>query len=390
MTDNKGHWFLRAEKAISVIGLVGSVLLCIYGWQQGVFTSTAKLQEFVAGFGGWGALVFTAFQAVQVVLPILPGGIGCLGGVLLFGAWRGFLYNYIGICAGSIIAFLIAKHFGKPLLRCMFSETLLQKYSAWSSTKDRFARLFALAIFLPVAPDDFLCYLAGTTEMELPQFTAIILAGKPFAIALYSLGLTTVFPDSFAAAVLARLRGRKVIYYGHSTMEDFRNSFKCSNLLAPLFKRWIKLCYSMGDAVITPTEYSRQILLSYGIRKPIYALSNGVDTDFFCFCPEYRDAFQRSYHLGEREKAVISVGHYIERKGLLDFIALARTMPSVRFFWFGYTDLRLVPDVIRRAIESAPANVTFPGYVGREALREAYPARRYPISHQMRYCGFSR
>ncbi len=184
--------------------------------------------------------------------------------------------------------------------------------------------------------------------------------------------INTVFPDSFAAAVFARLREQKVIYYGHSTMEDFRNSFKCSNLLAPLFKRWIKLCYSMGDAVITPTEYSRQILLSYGIRKPIYALSNGVDTDFFCFCPEYRDAFRRSYHLGEREKAVISVGHYIERKGLLDFIALARTMPSVRFFWFGYTDLRLVPDVIRRAIESAPANVTFPGYVGREALREAY------------------
>lgn len=193
MTDSKGQWILRVEKTVSAIGLIVSILFCIYEWQHGIFTSPTKLRDFVAGFGIWGALVFMTFQAVQVVLPILPGGIGCLGGVLLFGAWRGFLYNYTGICIGSILAFLIAKHFGKPLLRCMFSEALLQKYSAWSSTKDRFAKLFALAIFLPVAPDDFLCYLAGTTEMELPQFTAIILAGKPFAIALYSLGLTTVF-----------------------------------------------------------------------------------------------------------------------------------------------------------------------------------------------------
>ncbi len=147
--------------------------------------------------------------------------------------------------------------------------------------------------------------------------------------------INTVFPDSLAVVILAKLRRQKVIYYGHSTMEDFRNSFKCSNLLAPIFKRWTKLCYSMGDVIITPTEYSKQILLSYGICKPIHALSNGVDTDFFCFRPEYRGAFRRKYHLTEQEKAVISVGHYIERKGILDFIALARTMPTVRFFWFG-------------------------------------------------------
>ena len=50
--------------------------------------------------------------------------------------------------------------------------------------------------------------------------------------------INTVLPDSAAAAVWARIRGKKVVWYGHSTMEDFRNSFKGSNLLAPLFRRW--------------------------------------------------------------------------------------------------------------------------------------------------------
>ena len=56
-----------------------------------------------------------------------------------------------------------------------------------------FTGWFALAIFLPVAPDDFLCYLAGTTAMCWSIFALIIFACKPFAIALYSTGLNVAF-----------------------------------------------------------------------------------------------------------------------------------------------------------------------------------------------------
>jgi len=182
----------------------------------------------------------------------------------------------------------------------------------------------------------------------------------------------TVFPDSLLAALRARLQGKSVVFYGHSTMEDFRNSFRGSNLLAPLFRRWIRLCYSCGDVVITPTEYSRQLLVHYHIRRPIYSLSNGVDTDFFAPSAERRQAFRQKYGLAEGEKTVISVGHYIARKGLLEFVALAGSMPDAKFFWFGYTKLKLVPQEIRTAIETAPGNVVFPGFVDREELRDAY------------------
>ena len=77
----------------------------------------------------------------------------------------------------------------------LFSEKTIQKYEQWTQEDKRFAKLFAAAIFLPVAPDDFLCYLAGTTNMDWKQFVLIILLGKPFAIAMYSLGLTVVFQN---------------------------------------------------------------------------------------------------------------------------------------------------------------------------------------------------
>lgn len=178
---------------------IGSLLLCvvaaIYAYKIGILTSVDSLQKFIGRFGAGGLFIFTAIQAVQVVIPILPGGIGCLGGVLLFGAWKGFACNYIGICIGSILAFAITKCWGRPVMHKLFSAETIQKYEKWTQEDKRFAKWFAAAIFLPVAPDDFLCYLAGTTSMGWKQFILIILLGKPFAIAMYSLGLTVVFQN---------------------------------------------------------------------------------------------------------------------------------------------------------------------------------------------------
>ena len=87
-----------ALRAVSVAGMVICVLVALWGWQSGILTSQERLTAFVAGCGSAGALLFVVFQAVQVVVPILPGGLGCLAGVLLFGPWWGFVYNYIGIC----------------------------------------------------------------------------------------------------------------------------------------------------------------------------------------------------------------------------------------------------------------------------------------------------
>lgn len=182
----------RLHQAASVLGLALCCLLALSLWQAGVFDSREALARYLQQFGWAGPAVFVAFQAVQVVLPILPGGLGCLAGVVLFGPWQGFWYNYIGICLGSLAAFAIARACGRPLLEAMFSPQLIEKYDRWMGSGHRFARWFALLIFLPVAPDDYLCFLAGTTRMDWRLYTAIILLCKPTSIALYSLGLTVI------------------------------------------------------------------------------------------------------------------------------------------------------------------------------------------------------
>lgn len=182
----------------------------------------------------------------------------------------------------------------------------------------------------------------------------------------------TVLPDSALMALRAKRDGKCVVYHAHSTKEDFRNSFLGSNLLAPLFKRWITFCYNLGDVIVTPTPYSRRLLSTYGLRAPIVAVSNGVDTEFFKKEPEQRRRFRKKYHLAEEKKVVLSVGLPIERKGILDFIRAAEVFPEYEFFWFGWCHPLLMPRKIKKAMEQAPANCHFPGFVGKEELRDAY------------------
>lgn len=174
-------------------GFLGCLLFVLYGIQMQLFTSQEALTAFLAAAGILAPLIFIVIQAIQVVVPIIPGGVSCLGGVLIFGPVLGFVYNYMGICIGSVCAFLIARSCGPGILQKVAGAKTYDKYVGWLDEKGRFDKLFTLAIFFPVAPDDFLCYLAGVTKMTLRKFVLIILLGKPASIALYSLGLSIAY-----------------------------------------------------------------------------------------------------------------------------------------------------------------------------------------------------
>lgn len=170
----------------------------------------------------------------------------------------------------------------------------------------------------------------------------------------------------------ARSNGKAVVYHAHSTEEDFRDSFIGSNLIAKSFKKWITSCYNLGDVIVTPTEYSKQLISSYGIDKPIYSVSNGIDLSYYKGKPSDRAEFRKQFGFSEDDKVIMSVGLYIERKGILDFVEMAKRMPDYKFIWFGKTPLYTVPPKIIRAVKSKLPNLTFAGYVEPATLKKAY------------------
>lgn len=184
--------------------------------------------------------------------------------------------------------------------------------------------------------------------------------------------INTIFPSDYRMAKRAKKEGKKVVYHAHSTKEDFQNSFTGSNLIAPLFKKWIMKCYRLGDIILTPTEYSKTLLKGYGIENPVYAISNGVDTSLFSKNILAREDFRKKYGLRQDDKVIMSVGLYFERKGILDFVELAEQMPEYKFIWFGYTPDIQIPSKVRRAVHKSLPNLIFAGYVPKEELINAY------------------
>lgn len=170
----------------------------------------------------------------------------------------------------------------------------------------------------------------------------------------------------------AHKNGKKVVFHAHSTEEDFRNSFFFANAVSKLFKKWICSCYKMGDIILTPTAYSKRLLDGYGLGRPVYAVSNGIDLDFYAPKDTDRKEFREKFGLSETDKVVIAVGLYFERKGILDFVELAKRMPDYKFIWFGKTPMYSIPHKIRKAVRTKLPNLTFAGYVQPEDLKKAY------------------
>jgi uncharacterized membrane protein YdjX (TVP38/TMEM64 family) len=180
-----------AAKLSPLLGLGASIGLVVWGLNTGVLSSLENLQAFIDSLGAWGPIVFALASTASVVFPIVPAGLLVIAAPVLFGPVLGTALSYVSVCAGSFLNFAIARHVGLGLIERIFSEKTVEKYLGWSRSP-RFTGLFAAAIALPVAPDDLLCYLAGTTKMSWRTYATVILACKPWALIAYGLGISAL------------------------------------------------------------------------------------------------------------------------------------------------------------------------------------------------------
>ena len=187
------------------------------------------------------------------------------------------------------------------------------------------------------------------------------------------LHINTWFLKSCAFASHAKKMGKKIVYHAHSTEEDYKNGFILANQTSKIIRKWLIKCYSLGDVIITPTIYSKRLLENYeGLEdKKIYAISNGIDLDFFKPNKEYGKEFREKYGYTDKDKVIVGIGLYIERKGIVDFVELAKRMPEYKFIWFGHSPLAAATKPVVDAVKTKLDNLIFAGYVEKDMIRAA-------------------
>jgi glycosyltransferase involved in cell wall biosynthesis len=162
---------------------------------------------------------------------------------------------------------------------------------------------------------------------------------------------------------------RPLVIHSHTTAEDFANSFRMSDHLAPYLGRYLRFFYSKADMLIAPSSYARDVLQRYELDRPIEVVSNGVDIRRFS--PNRRKRLIGRARHGLEGIVPFSVGQVFLRKGVDLFCEVGRLLPELTLAWFGRIHKAVKLETLR-VIDSAPENVRFTGYV--EDVLEAYAA----------------
>jgi len=177
------------------------------------------------------------------------------------------------------------------------------------------------------------------------------------------LQIETIGPKSLKNMLKAKKAGKRVIVHTHTTAEDFRNSFRFSNILSKPLMYYLKFFYSRADALISPSHYTSELIGNgYGIKAKRYVISNGVDLEKFRFNEKKRKEYRSKYSL--EGDCIYSVGLVFMRKGISDFVDVAKGLQNP-FIWFGdkLNDAVIRDPNVDRVLDNLPQNVRFTGYV---------------------------
>jgi len=205
-------------------------------------------------------------------------------------------------------------------------------------------------------------------ELNNIQYTT-----NPYSLDYDILHINSQLPGVLKIIRLARRHGKKIIIHAHMTSEDFKGSIIFSGILSKIIRLWLNYFYSKADLLICPTEYTQSLLKSYFLlkNKPSIAISNGVDINKWIYNKKRAEKFKKIYEL--KSPIILSVGLIFPRKGVADFIRVARNMPRANFIWVGKYLKNMVRDrKIWDEIKNKPDNFTLPGFV--EDIIGAYSA----------------
>lgn len=69
---------------LGIITLVASVILVIWLFQNGILNDQNAFKTWVSQYQIMAPLIFILIQIIQIVIPILPGGVTTVAGYLIF------------------------------------------------------------------------------------------------------------------------------------------------------------------------------------------------------------------------------------------------------------------------------------------------------------------
>lgn len=167
------------------------------------------------------------------------------------------------------------------------------------------------------------------------------------------------------------------VCYVHFLPDTLDGSIELPKAIFKIFKKYIVELYKSADYLIVVNPIFIDSLVKYGIkRERIVYIPNYVSKeDFYRKSDDEVKRLKEFYGIDPEAFVVIGVGQVQTRKGVLDFIEVAKQMPGVTFVWSGGFSFGRITDgyeELKKIVDNPPANVKFLGIIPREKMNDIY------------------
>lgn len=173
-----------------------------------------------------------------------------------------------------------------------------------------------------------------------------------------------------------KYKGRR-IHTVHTTPATIKGSVVFPKLILPFAKLYFKKVFNHADVCIAISPMVEKNLREMGVKSKIIQIGNPIDLEKWQFTAEKRSQGLKLLGISESEKVVLGVGQLQKRKGVEDFIEIAKDHPNLQFVWVGSRPFGLITEGVRRInhkIETAPPNVHFVGQFDYAQMPTIYAA----------------
>lgn len=178
----------------------------------------------------------------------------------------------------------------------------------------------------------------------------------------------------FYLSTFSKQRGRKIGYV-HFLPETLDESLRIPQPFRSIFYHYVIAFYKRMDHLVVVNPSFIPKLVAYGIAEDkITYIPNFVDSDrFFEMSRQERINLRQKFHLAQDDFVVLGSGQIQDRKGVPDFIKLARQNPDIQFIWAGGFSFGRMTDgykQLKRVVDNPPANLLFTGIVSRDEIAQ--------------------
>jgi 1,2-diacylglycerol-3-alpha-glucose alpha-1,2-galactosyltransferase len=167
------------------------------------------------------------------------------------------------------------------------------------------------------------------------------------------------------------------VMHVHFLPETLEGSIKLPSFASGIFKNYVLSFYHQADHLVVVNPTFIEELVKYGLaEEKITYIPNYVSREDFHKVPRESLVHLYDQHgLTPDLFTVLGVGQVQTRKGILDFIKVAESLPQYQFVWCGGFSFGKITDgysELKEAMDNLPDNVTFTGIVPRDQMNLYY------------------